>query len=653
MRNLRFPTPSLRSVVVAALLIGAVAFVGKALARVHVRHVTGTAVVAHTDCLTCHGGGSPLEYVRGTAHPTPFDIAVGPDGNTLYVACGPTRRVAVVDLTGRALSRWIAIDGNPGGLALSPDGATLAVSLNDGGAVAVLDAASGRERARIDVGLEPAGLAFASGGATLFVANSGSGDLSVIDVAAQRERLRIPAGREPFRVAVSPVGGQVAVVSRMAALIRPDEVPYAELTLLREESGRVERRVRLVSAHQAEGMAYSRDGSRVLIPSLRVRNLLPITQVARGWVVSGVLCSVDSKSGALAVLPLGTVNRPFADPAGIAISGDGARAWIASGGGDQIAAIDLAEALAREAACAPDAPEPQALTRTYLTSRAPTASRPGGVAAVGDIVVVSERLSDTIALYSAADLSLIARIQLGPVVEDDAVQRGARVFHDASFAFQGAFSCRSCHPGGHTDGLTYDFDIDGVGRNIVLNRSLRGVKGTAPFKWSGLNPTLKRQCGARFAMVLTRADVFPDAALDDLVAYIESMPPPRPNGGSDRALGFRTDAAARGRGLFFRDVRKDGTAIPPNARCNTCHSPPHYSNFGRGDVGTGTRLDTSGEFDIPHLTGIGRKAPYLHDGRATTLEGIWTAPGVDDHHGVMTDLNKADLNDLVEFLRGL
>jgi YVTN family beta-propeller protein len=626
---------------------------GQALARVHVRHVTGVEDVAHTRCLTCHGEGTPIEYVSGTAHPTPFDVIVDADGEALYIACGPTRRVAVVGVAERALSRWIEIDGNPGGIALSPDGATLAVSLDDARAVALIDPESGRELARLDVGLEPAGLAFANGGETLFVANSGSGDVSVVDVGERRERLRVPAGREPFRVVVSPVGGQVAVASRMASLMRAHEIPYAELTLLDEVSGRVARRVRLTSTHQAEGMAYSADGTRILVPSLRVRNLLPITQVARGWVVSGVLCSVDAATGELAVLPLGTVNRPFADPAGIAVSTDGSRAWIASGGGDTLASIDLAEALEHEEACAPELPEPQAITREYLDTRVPTGARPGGVATIGDLVVVTERLSDTVAFYRADDLALVARVPLGRVPDDDEVQRGARVFHDASFAFQGAFSCRSCHPGGHTDGLTYDFDIDGVGRNVVLNRSLHGVKGTAPFKWVGLNPTLKRQCGARFAMVLTRADVLPEERLDDLVAYIESMPPPRPTGGAEDMLGFRNGAAERGRALFFRSEKKDGTPIAPQGRCVTCHSPPHYSNLGKADVGTATPYDKTGEFDVPHLTGIGRKAPYMHDGRAISLEEIWTAPGVENHHGVVTDLNKADLNDLVEFLRGL
>jgi cytochrome c peroxidase len=70
-------------------------------------------------------------------------------------------------------------------------------------------------------------------------------------------------------------------------------------------------------------------------------------------------------------------------------------------------------------------------------------------------------------------------------------------------------------------------------------------------------------------------------------------------------------------------------------------------------VGTKGPFDDTGLYDTPHLVGIGARAPYLHDGRAQTLEEIWTLPGVGDTHGVVTDLGKADLNDLVEFLKGL
>ena len=39
--------------------------------------------------------------------------------------------------------------------------------------------------------------------------------------------------------------------------------------------------------------------------------------------------------------------------------------------------------------------------------------------------------------------------------------------------------------------------------------------------------------------------------------------------------------------------------------------------------------DDSILFDTPHLNNIYASAPYLHDGRAATLEEIWTKYGKD------------------------
>jgi cytochrome c peroxidase len=57
--------------------------------------------------------------------------------------------------------------------------------------------------------------------------------------------------------------------------------------------------------------------------------------------------------------------------------------------------------------------------------------------------------------------------------------------------------------------------------------------------------------------------------------------------------------------------------------------------------------------DTPHLNNIYASPPYLHDGRAATLEEIWTIYGNSDKHGRVGDLTKAELNDLVEYLKSL
>lgn len=646
--------PSRRALLVLLPLLGGLAWLGYARADRHARAVGGEGGTGSLACLRCHGDRGGTEE-GSTSHSTPWDLEVAPDGRTVYVAATGLSRVLVVDPAAGRVLRELVTAAPPAGIGLSPDGRTLAVALESRHEVQLLATADGAERARLAVGAGPQDACFDGSGQHLLAANGGSGDVSLVDLATGRERRR-PCGPEPFVALRAPDGRRLAVVSRRASLGAPERVPASEVTLLDAASGEVLARVLLPACHMSEGAAFTPDGTRLLVPVIVARNLVPILQVARGWVMSSALASVDVtpeglRAGRVALLPLTEPVRGFADPAGIAVSADGARALVAAGGGDEAVLLDLARLPALEAQQPVAAAQRLDLAVDLLTVRTPLASNPRGVARAGDLYVVSERLNDSLAVLDASG-RLVRRIAL-PGGGDDAVRRGERVFHDGRYAFQNGFSCRSCHPGAHTDGLTYDFEIDGIGRNLLLNRSLRGVAGTDPFKWVGSNPTLERQCGPRFAMVLSRADVFPDEAQRDLVAYLHSLPPPPPDPGAGRLAGADTGAVLRGRALFERHQTKDGRQIPAAGRCITCHPPPHYTSRSKASVGTRTALDDAELLDVPHLTGIGSKAPYLHDGRALTLEEIWTLPGVGDQHGVVTDLSKADLNDLIAFLKGL
>lgn len=642
-------------VAVVAGSLGAVALAW-GVATTHVRLVTRSPHAVARPCWNCHGTPRFQDLRHARRHPEPWTLVASADGGTLFAACGPQRSIAVLDVAAGTRASRLDLPGRPRGLALSADGATLYAALSDADAVAAVNLSTGEVARIIPAGTSPAGLALGDGGRRLFVANSGSHDVSVIDLATGAERTRLPAGREPWALAASPDGATIAVVSRMADAGPADRVPRAELTLIDAARGIVSAQLALPSCHLSESLAFTPDGARVLVPALRVRNLLPIMQVARGWVMSSVLAVVEVATGRIELLPLGDVSQGFPDPAGLAVSADGTRAFVAAGGADEVGVIDVPALLRRSAETDADGPEHLSWTREYVTDRFPTGSNPRGVVLAGSaaspVVAVAERLDDSVSLYRPGG-ERIARIALARGRSDDALRRGERVFHDASYSFQGSFSCRSCHPEGQTDGLTYDFDIDGIGRNVVLNRSLQGVRDTAPFKWNGKNPTLQRQCGPRFAMVLTRADPFPDAELEDLVAFIESLPAPRPAVAPGDVAGRDTGAVARGRAIFERAARKDGTPFAAEGRCVTCHVPPLFTNKQEADVGTRGAYDDRGAFDVPHLTGIGSKAPYLHDGRALTLEAIWTAPDVGDKHGVVTDLTKSDLNDLVAYLRSL
>jgi cytochrome c peroxidase len=245
----------------------------------------------------------------------------------------------------------------------------------------------------------------------------------------------------------------------------------------------------------------------------------------------------------------------------------------------------------------------------------------------------------------------VGRIDLGGPRGITKARLGERLFHSADIAFHRQFSCHSCHPDGHVNGITFDIEPDGIGVSPVDNRTLRGILDTAPFKWEGTNPTLQRQCGPRLAVFFTRIDPFTSEELDALSHYIMTIERP-PN--RNRRLGAElTDAQRRGKALFARTHTNDRRLIPKTQRCVTCHCPPLFTDRQRNDVGTKGPYDREVLFDTPHLFNIYDSAPYLHNGIAKSLEEIWTRYNPEDKHGYTNDMTKDQLNDLIEYLKTL
>lgn len=643
------------------LAAAAVALAGAFTARTHQRIMSGNPNLALTTCTHCHLRSLvKLPWQRPRPHhDAPGAIAVSADGRTLYIALDDRDEVAEADSATLAVVRRARVPGGPFGLALDPAGRRLFVACPQQDRVAVLDTRDLRQEASIEVGVRPTDVVFCQtrSGERLVVPNSGSDDISVLSLSPLAEVARVGGGREPYAAAAVDGGRRVAVANRMATHEQMLTPPASEVTVLDPANGHILSRLALDSAHLAEGIADVPAKGWVLTSMVRVRNLVPITQVKDGWVMASGL-AISRADGQVTQVPLDEANAYFPDPSGVVASPDGRRAFVASGASDVVTVVDLdrlgAWLAGAGAADRGDAILDMALSWRYVLARIPTGCNPKHLAISpdGSRLFVAERLDDSVLVVDTATLKPVGRIVLGDGGRDDPIRQGERVFTRARYTFQGGFSCRSCHPDGHVDGLSYDFDGSGVGDNLLANRSLCGVAGTEPFKWNGKNPTLQFQDGPRFARVLMRTDPIPGPQLDELATFLVNLPPTRTLPWSELGKGL-TPAQQRGRDLFFATRRTDGTPIPRARRCQTCHRPPLYTNRLISSVGTQSPRDPKEGFDTPHLIGVGAVGPYLHDGRARTLEEIWTVYQHDDLHGVSSYWSKEQLNDMVEYLKTL
>jgi len=649
-----------RVTVLALALLGAgAAFAGRTWSTHHVRRWTGRSDLGFVSCNHCHL--SNLETISWAQtrprHHAPFGLAVSPDSSRIFIACDDVDEIVEADAHSLKPLRTAKVPGSPAGLAVNRAGDRLFVACRNSDRVIAIDTRTFKQTDSIEVGDAPVAIAFCqtAAGDRLIVANSLSDNISVLSPEPLREIARPQAGREPYALTVTRDGAVAFVANRLATTESVLSVPQSEMTLIDPARGRVLQRGVLPSAHLAESCAIVAGRGWALTPIVKVRNLVPITQVANGWVMSSGIAICDT-NGSVAQLPLDEAHAFFADPSGIVVDENRGRAYVSSAGADTVTVLDLdrmALWLSRaDEQTRRDAIDDLSLSAEYVIARIPTGRNPRHLALSrdGNTLFVSEHLNDSVLAIDTAALKLRGRIVLGDGGLGDPIRSGERVFTSAAHTFLHEFSCRSCHPDGHVDGLAYDFDGDGIGDNLLDNRSLQGVAGTGPFKWNGRNPTLQIQCGIRFARVLMRSDPIAGRELDDLVAFINSQPPPRWDRKHNQPL---TPEQERGRKIFFATARPDGKAIPRDRRCYTCHRPPLFTNRLPSDIGSRGPRDSTNMFDTPHLLGVAHTAPYLHDGRARTLEELWTTYQTNDMHGVSSYMNKHHLNDLVEYLKTL
>ena len=666
--------------------------------------LAGLKEVTRETCLGCHrddhhpgghpGDTPPFDYeasLKTIAHPTqlpkeaegpryktPLNMALSPDRSELYVACEASHAVIVVDVRGRRKIAEIPAGGQPTDVTFSPDGQRAYVSNRLDDSVSVISVPARKVVQTIPVGDEPHGVLTDRSGKYLYVLNTSSDSISVIDTASLKETKRLEAGRGPWSLSRSPDGSQIYVTNSLSRFVPFRAPSLSEVTVIAAERAVVEDRIVVSQANLLQGIAWHPSGEFALITLNRTKNLVPMTRLLQGWTITNGLGIIWRDQLPQAPNPKSEIRNPksrnplirvdqvlldepnvcFPDPADVAITPDGRLALVTSSGSDRVAVVDVKKLISMLQSASEYQREhvlPNHLGKPteFVVKHIRTKSNPRGVLITpdGKTAFVANALDDSLTVIDMARLEATERIDLGGPKVVTKVRYGEQLFHSAGITFHRQFSCNSCHPDGHVDGLTYDTEPDGIGVDPVDNRTLRGILDTAPFKWIGTNPSLSRQCGPRLAVFFTRIQPFTPQELSAVDNYICTIPRP-PN--RYRPLGAElTEAQRRGKALFERTVTNDGRAIPKEGRCVTCHFPPLYTDGSQRDVGTRMRLDQQSRFDVPHLNNIYDSAPYLHNGIADTLEEIWTRYNPYDKHGVTNDMTKDQLNDLIEYLKTL
>jgi YVTN family beta-propeller protein len=557
---------------------------------------------------------------------SPSDLALTPDGLWAVTANTTSDTASLVDLTNGRVEAEVPVGKHPHSVAVSRDGMQAVVTNWLSDSVTLLHVAPPKLEPVVtfEVGDEPRGVAFSADGKIVYVVLSGENAVVTVNIEKRKPIARVVVGQEPWHLALTRDGRRLAVGNALSRTV----------TVLDAKTLQTTHTVRL-RGRNLRHVAISPDGAWAYLPFIAERGRSTTKQhIDRGWVVGNRICRVPlDKAGPREAMAMDTRGKAVGDLDGITVSPNGEQIAVTAGGTHEL--ILLRSELPFVAYGGPDDHiDPDLLRDERRFRRVPLGGRPLGVAFTpdGKHVVVANYLANAIQVVECSSAKVTATVPLGGPDQTSLARRGESIFYDAQRSFNQWYSCHSCHTDGHTNGGLFDTLGDGRYENPKKVLSLRGVTETGPWTWHGVQEKLRDSLRKSFETTM-RGTVPTNDELDAITAYLKTLD-------FVPLLAVNRDSAVRGERIFR------------SKRCNACHKAPNFTSNEVYEVGLESD-DAYKGFNPPSLRGVAHRAPFLHDGRARTLEGALKVHHRPSQLNGESDLTATQLADLIEYLKSL
>ena len=585
-------------------------------------------------CMLCHCRQPESRQVQGhppqagvsrpeeEPHRSPCEVVIFAEGKYALTANQAANTVSLVDLERGQVIQEVAAGQKPAGLAVSRDGQRAAVANLWSGDVTLYTLEQGKlvRSAQVAAGPFPRGLAFGLDGSTLYVALAGADEIVEISWARRQITRRFPTGREPRQVVVSAEGKHLAAASSLGRQVRLWDLANGKELWQRP----------VTDGFNLRGLTFTPDG-RHLVVAHAVRRDLPVTKhnIEEGWVIDTRLTRLalqaEAKPGSWQVA-LDLRAQAVADPHGMAFSPSGDLLAITAGGSQELILLEK-EGITWNGG---DPGDFMDFATEKRTRKIALGGRPMGVAfsPKNHQVVVANFMLDALQVVDLKTEKVRQTISLGGPKKVSPARLGEGLFYDARRSHHQWMSCNTCHTDGHTVSLNFDTLNDDSYGTPKLTPTLHNVSKTAPYTWHGWQKDLGAAVKKSFTETMFGKEPT-EGEVKSVVAFLDTLaPPPHPRG---KEL---SPAAQRGQQLF-----KNKSA------CIQCHRGPYFTSPNNYDVkieADGSPFDT---WNPPSLIGLYNRGPYLHDGRAKTLDDVLRRNHTPDMIGgqVLTDAERADL----------
>ncbi len=575
-----------------------------------------------------------MSEVRAEGEPNPngpvFPSALKLMGDKLLIASKGHNALEIYNLSSRQKEGEVKFENPVTGVEVVGDKVYVTSSYGKG-YLSLVDINNGKIEKTIETGMGAKAPLASSDGAYIYVCNQYKGTVSKVNTASFAVESEVAVEREPMASVLSQ-DGKLLFVNNFLPFQRADlDYVAADVSVIDVATMTRIKDIKLDNGSNAlRGIALSPDGKYVLVSHNLGRFQVPTSQLQQGWMNTSAISVVDVASQAF----LGSVllDEPEHGAAGIwGVKCDDKNIVISHSGTHDISIIDYDKFKTKFEGYGDRSELSYDLYFLYgMRERLPIVGNgPRELLLQDGKVYVPTYFSDTLNIVNLADRQIdIFAYHPNRVESDENI--GEKYFNDATYCFQNWQSCNGCHPGdARTDGMNWDLMNDGIG-NSKNCKSLLYSHVTPPSMISGIRPNADTavRTGYRliqFYNIPNEKALYVDAYLKGL----KHLPSP--------ALvdGELSDLAKKGRDVFDR------------LKCGECHSGVYFTDQKMHRIGEDIEFEKG--WDTPTLLEVWRTGPYLFDGRAATLEEVFSV----HKHGINGKLNKKDLDALVEYVRSL
>lgn len=583
-----------------------------------------------------------VSWQKSATTVSPDHLFLADNGTSLFVTNKANKELLKMSPDGQEVEKRIMFESPVNALTQDPSGRLWVVCDGNNGMLYELDGKKYSVLSKTKSGATPSAILFNTLSGNLWIAQRFNNELWEVNPSTRRVVTKVAVGREPVAM-VSFAGDSCLLVANNLPEMAATAYPVAaQLDVVDVKTKTVASRILLPNGStDVKGVATDARCNYAYVTHLIARYQLPTNQLDRGWMSTNALSIIDLKTKTwLTTVLLDTPQKGAANPWAVIVTPDDKQIIVAASGSQELVRIDriaLHQRLAgakRGEAVTPSTksweniPNDAGFLHGIRDFTSTQGKGPRSVVAMGDRIYTANYYTSELVSMDASGKEVRKQI-LGAPLAFTKEGKGDMYFHDATLCFQTWQSCATCHPNdARADGLNWDLMNDGMG-NPKNTKTMMFAHQTAPCMVTGIrkNAETAVRSGVKY-ILFGEADEEVYEAMD---AYLKSLKPlPSPY----LVNGKLSGKARKGKQIFQEN-------------CASCHSGEFYTDRQQYEVGWTTGADKGLSLDVPALNECWRTAPYLYDGRSSSMKEMLKI------HGPKKQISQKELDELEEYVLSL